>query len=109
MKTFKNYDEIVAFCVGLRSSFEREEVKMFLGLRHVHQKYMRLLRQAGCVNFDGFIRRLEMCKPERYHTFVSGMRHVRTEKLALELGAPAVMALAVRGSRPTSKLCGRGS
>lgn len=92
-KKVKTLEELLAHLRDLRSKMERLEAAFLLGLVQAETEYMDLIEAGGFDTFQQFIRNYELCLWSRYDSFRMGLQHVTTEK-ALEMGAPAVIALA---------------
>ncbi len=85
------YEEMVAECKKMRSRHERAEAEFFLFLMKVDAEMSNVWREAGCSNFDQFLRSNHLTKPERYRAFALGVSKVGADA-ALANGAPWTMS-----------------
>ena len=81
------YEQLVTECKRLRVETERAEVQFFLFLVKVEKEHADVWREAGCADFDQFLKSNHLTKPERYRFFLRGLDSVG-EKMALENGVP---------------------
>lgn len=88
------YNKILGICRSLRRKFEQDEARFFLGLVGIEAEHMDIIVNGGHDSFAQYLRRNELCDATRYLSFKAGLRHLEESEKALELGAPAVMALA---------------
>lgn len=88
------YEQLIEECKRMRARHERAEAEFFLFLMKVDVEHTETWREAGCSDFDQFLRSNHLGKPDRYRAFAAGVAKVGVEA-ALSNGAPWTMSAGV--------------
>lgn len=94
------YNELVTQCKALRAAHERAEAQFLLFLMRAELECCEVWREAGCTDFDQFIRSNHLCEVQRYRFFAVGIERSSVDD-ALSNGAHWTVTLGM-APRPTS-------
>jgi len=78
----------------LRLRRDKADARLLLRLVEIEREKLDLIRSAGCQSFAQFLKSYAITDPARFENFKAGLKKIKSEEVALEIGSEAVIVAA---------------